>query len=47
MHEEVIHTEAGANQLEMRINQLPDGLYLLQLRNGQQVQTVRFLKQWQ
>ncbi len=47
MHEERIQMATGGNETQIRISDLPDGLYLLQLRNGKQVQTIRFLKQWQ
>lgn len=35
----------GDNQIELNIQHLPDGMYLIQLRNGDQMQTQRFLKQ--
>ncbi|MBK7873595.1 MAG: T9SS type A sorting domain-containing protein [Saprospiraceae bacterium] len=47
MYEQNLLIKKGDNQVEVRISDLPDGLYLLQLRNGDKLQTVRFLKQWQ
>ncbi|MDX1943517.1 MAG: T9SS type A sorting domain-containing protein [Saprospiraceae bacterium] len=47
MYEQNLLVKKGDNQLEVRINDFPDGLYLVQLRNGDKLQTVRFLKQWQ
>ncbi len=47
MYEQEIDAKENNVQQQIRISDLPDGMYLLQLRNGKQVQTVRFLKQWQ
>ncbi len=47
MYQDKVQIEAGANQVEVQISNLPDGLYLLQLRNGEKVKTIRFMKQWQ
>lgn len=42
-----IPATTGDNQYTLGLEDLPDGLYILQLRNGDEVQSVRFLKQWQ
>lgn len=47
MYEDRIPSDRGENQYILNLENLPDGLYLLQLRNGSDVQTIRFLKQWQ
>lgn len=45
LYEENIQMTAGENQVGVQISDLPDGLYLLQVRNGNKVKTIRFLKQ--
>lgn len=42
-----IPATAGENQHTLDLDGLSDGLYILQLRNGGEVQSIRFLKQWQ
>ncbi len=47
VYETNIPTTTGANQYSLDLKDMPDGLYILQLRNGAEIQSVRFLKQWQ
>ncbi|MFN7119376.1 MAG: T9SS type A sorting domain-containing protein, partial [Saprospiraceae bacterium] len=42
-----IPVTSGENQYTLNLNDLTDGFYILQLRNGAEVQSIRFLKQWQ
>jgi len=42
-----IGTLAGENQHTLDLQSLPDGMYILQIRNGNRVESVRFLRQWQ
>lgn len=47
IYETRIATHTGENQHTLDLTNLPDGLYILQVRNGDEVQSVRFLRQWQ
>jgi hypothetical protein len=47
MYQDKIQIDGGANQVQLPVSELPDGLYLLQLQNGNKLKTIRFTKQWQ
>lgn len=47
IYETRIGTNVGENQHSLNLENLPDGMYILQVRNGKEVQSVRFLRQWQ
>ncbi len=47
VYEARIPATTGDNEYTLGLESLPDGLYILQLRNGDEVQSARFLKQWQ
>ncbi len=47
VYETNVQLAPGRTQFETPVQQLPDGMYILQVRNGNQVQSIRFIKQWQ
>lgn len=47
VYEDRVPTVNGENQHLLDVKALPDGLYILQIRNGNNIQSIRFLKQWQ